>query len=167
MQYEFMHYCTVSGGSVDESPFGQDERHPDCIALKLALSNKFSTLIDNGIKDFFINAEYGIPLWAGEILTGLRQILVSSHRVHICVPYEEQAARWSDEVRERYYNLHETADSVTMLRTRYTENCYQETDHFMLNQSVMLLTDNSNAALTEYARKANKHIEKVPLMIAL
>ena len=85
MQYEFMRYCMVSGSSVDELPFGQDERHPDCIALKLALSNKFSTLIDNGVKDFFINAEYGIPLWAGEILTGLRQILVSSHRVHVCV----------------------------------------------------------------------------------
>jgi uncharacterized phage-like protein YoqJ len=125
--------CTVVGATVHGLPFGEDESHPACVSLKLALSAKIAELCENGVTDYFVNAEYGVPLMAAEVLTALRETLVPSHRVHICVPYEEQSSRWNEPARDRYFRLHEVADSVTMLNTQYHDDCYAETLEFMLD----------------------------------
>jgi len=56
------------------------------------------------------------------------------------MPHEGQAYRWSDSVRERFYNIHEAADSVTMLATQFTDECYLEADEFMMKRSVIRIT---------------------------
>ena len=65
-----------------------------------------------GITDFICNCEIKIPLWAaGKILFIKNQ---QSIRLNVAVPYENQAMRWTDEWRERYYNIHAQSDSVIM-----------------------------------------------------
>jgi uncharacterized phage-like protein YoqJ len=162
MEYKFIHYCTVFGSSVDELPFGQDESHPDCIALKIAISEKILTLHDQGISDYFTTCELGLPLWAAEAVIASRTLRPENPpRLHVIMPHEKQAHRWSADVQERFYNVHEAAESVTMLATQYTDNCYQDADNFMLNRSVLLLTDGGNAELLNLARHRNKHIEQI------
>jgi uncharacterized phage-like protein YoqJ len=163
IEYEFIHYAVVSGSYVDELSFGQEESHPYCKELKLVLTEKLLQLCDSGIRDFFSNCEYGIPLWACEAIVNMQGFREKPPRLHIIIPHEEQAVRWPDSVHERYYNVHETADSVTMLQTQFTEDCYQEADRFMVNRSVMLLTDGGNAELINYAKSRNKHIERIKL----
>ena len=158
---EFIHYCTITGSTVNDFDYGQDEEHPDCVALKLSLTDKISELCNKGVCDFFTNAEQGLSLWAAEAVVRMRDCLDTPCRLHIIVPYEEQAKKWHEGVRERYYNVHEAADSVTMLQTQYSEDCYQVADRFMLNRSLMLLTDGGNAYLMDYAKSKAKHIEKV------
>jgi uncharacterized phage-like protein YoqJ len=158
-----MYYCTIGGSTVWELPYGQNESHPDCVALKHALLERISELCDKGLTDFVVNCEYGIPMWAAEAIVAIRGFRENHPRLHILAPHENQAVKWHDDVHERYYNLHATADSVTVLRTQYTDDCYQEADRFMLNHSVMLLTDGGNEGLTEYAKSKNKHIEQVSI----
>jgi len=67
--------------------------------------------------------------------------------------------------RERYFNLHAVADNVTILNRRFHENCYQETDEYMMKRSVMLLTDGGNAYINDYAKSLNKHIEQIRTLI--
>jgi len=33
---EFLHYCTITGSTVNDFDYGQDEEHPDCVALTIA-----------------------------------------------------------------------------------------------------------------------------------
>jgi hypothetical protein len=52
-----------------------------------------------------------------------------------------------------------------MLATQFTEDCYQNADEFMVDRSVLLLTDGNNIALSEYARNEGKHVELLKLPI--
>lgn len=156
---EFIYYCTISGSSVHELPYGMDEEHPDCISLKLALSEKITELCNNGIIDFYTNCEYGFSLWAAEAIVGMRGFREKPARLHIVVPFNEQVSKWHKEVRERYFKLHETADSVTVYSDSHYKGCYYDADRYMLNNSITLLTDGNSEYLEKHAANNQKRIE--------
>jgi len=87
-------YCTISGSSVWELPYGLDERHPDCIALKVAITEKIASLCQMGVSDFLCNANLGVPLWAAEAIVGMWKLLDDPVRIHLFIPYEAQASFW-------------------------------------------------------------------------
>jgi len=163
----FIPYCTVTGITVWEFPYGEDESYPACVSLKLALSEKLLELCHNGVTEFFTNCEYGVSLWVAEALVAMRETLNAPVKVHIIIPHEEQAVKWNSAVRERYYDVHAAADTVTMLSTQYHEDCYADADHYMLDNSVMLLTVGDNAPLADYAKSKEKRTEEIKLPILL
>lgn len=72
--------------------------------------------------------------------------------------------RWTDEWRERYYNIHDRANSVIMLETKFMDTCYQECDHFMVDNSDMLLfVGNSHFPIVQYAKQNNKNVMLINL----
>lgn len=151
--------CTIIGKSVNELPFGMDEKYPKCTALKINLAAKINELYLNGVTHFACNCEYGIPLWAAEIILALK-IYKPELYLHIVAPYEEQAAKWNEEIRERYFNIHEKADTVHILKNIYNDNIlsYHYAEKFMLDNSTMLLIDEHNNEIIRYARKCNLNI---------
>lgn len=156
--------CTISGKTVWELPYGMDEAHPDCVALKLNIAAKIAELNTNGITDFICNCEYGVSLWTAEIISAMRSNLAI--RLNIIMPFEGQADRYSKKVRERFFNLHANADSVIMLATHWHEACYRKADIDMMDHSTILLTDNTDSFIAKYAVKNGKRIEicgKLPL----
>jgi uncharacterized phage-like protein YoqJ len=146
-------------------PYGMDESHPDCVELKLAITEKIWNLYNSGISCFFCNCEYGLPLWAAEAIVGMRLLKRRSAKINLIIPHENQAAVWSNEVRERYYNINAAADSVVILSTKYKEDCYRKADEFMIDHSIMLLTDGGNEYISEYAKSKNKDIEPIKMLI--
>ena len=58
--------------------------------------------------------------------------------LNIIMPYEEQAAGWSDEHRERYFKVHSKSDKVIMSDTQYYDDCYDEADNIMIAESDLL-----------------------------
>ena len=56
-------------------------------------------------------------------------------KLHIVMPYEEQAAKWSEEYRDRYFAVHEQADSVELFSCRFYEDCYKDADKEMVSRS--------------------------------
>ena len=75
------------------------------------------------------------------------------------MPFENQAALWSDEWRERFYNIHEKADSIIMLTSKFYKGCYFDCDKYMINNSDMLLWAGSESSnISEYAKKQNKSV---------
>ena len=155
-------FCTISGIDLNKTSFGFDEKHHDCISLKLMLLKKIIELNSIGITDFICNCDTGIPLWAAETILFLKN--QQSIHLNVAVPYENQAMRWTDEWRERYYNIHAQADSVKILKTKFTDTCYQECDHFMVDNSDMLLfVGNSDFAIVQYAKQNNKTVMLINL----
>lgn len=78
---------------------------------------------NKGSTDFYTNCECGIPLWTAEIICGLKKQY--EIRLHIVVPYEEQAADWTEEQRDIYYYVHEHSDSVIFSRIHFQSDCYE------------------------------------------
>ena len=84
-------------------PWGFDEEDEGCAALKLILINQITKLRGEGCTRFAVSMDCGVGLYAAEILHGLKE--QDDALETICyVPYEEQATKWTPELRDRYFN---------------------------------------------------------------
>jgi uncharacterized phage-like protein YoqJ len=68
----------------------------------------------NDYTDFYTNCEYGIALWAAEALLSLKEYNPCL-RLHV-VSFEKQADKWTPDWRNRYFSIHERADSAIILK---------------------------------------------------
>ena len=95
--------CAIIGCSPMCFPWGFDEEDEGCAALKLILMNWITRLRSEVCTRFAVSMDCGVGLYAAEILHGLKG---SDEELEtICfVSYEEQATKWTPELRDRYFN---------------------------------------------------------------
>lgn len=107
----------VSDGSelLEQCKNEHEKSYPE---IKEQLRKEIWKLFCNGYDTFYLNGEYGIPLWAAEAICAMK--MYNSIKMNIIVPYEEQAANWCEEHRDRYFKVHSEADSVVFADKRYT-----------------------------------------------
>ena len=55
------------------------------------------------------------------------------------IPYENQAEKWSEPMRDRYFSIIERCDRETLLRTQYIPGCVQRGDGYMVKNSDYIL----------------------------
>ena len=95
--------CAIIGCSPMCFPWGLDEEDEGCAALKLILMNQISKLRGEGCTRFAVSMDCGVGLYAAEIIWGLKES--DSDLETVCfVPCEEQAIKWTPELRDRYFN---------------------------------------------------------------
>lgn len=98
------------------TPFGFDEENECFFKLRKLLTMYFKSLDGTVMTD----CQAGLGLYCAEAAAQEGCDLV-------CVaPYENQAEKWTPQLRERYFSLHEKARLVTILSTAYTESCMDE-----------------------------------------
>ncbi len=154
--------CTIISTGEELNLVCKNEKEPPYPEIKAKLREKIWELYRRGYDRFWVNCEYGIPLWCAEIISALR--MYNDIRLHIAMPYEEQSTNWVDEFRDRFFNLHAQADSVEIVSARYNENCYNLADEHMIDNSDLLLAAGNAAEEcygTEYARSRNISVEKL------
>ena len=147
--------CAITGRNIVQIGNGQSETYYKNINIKKAIAENMTELIEAGVTDFMCNAEYGFPLWACEILLALQKVRIqqglSVFRLHIVMPHETQADDYSDEVHERFYEVHAKADAVLVLYRQYREDCYRNCERFMIDHCDVLFTDDEDAFAAQYA----------------
>ena len=114
--------CAIIGCSPMCFPWGFDEEDEGCAALKLILINQISRQRGEGCMRFAISMDSGAGLYGAEILHGLKE---SDDALEtICyVPYEEQATKWSPELRDRYFNALAACTEVVNVAFEKTVGC--------------------------------------------
>jgi len=114
--------CAIIGCSPMCFPWGFDEEDEGCVALKLILMNQISKLRGEGCTRFAVSMDCGVGLYAAEILQGLKE---SDDALEtICyIPYEEQATKWTPELRERYFNALVACTEVVNVAYEKTVGC--------------------------------------------
>ncbi len=113
--------CFCPGSMPESLPFGYNEEEESCIALKAALRDALTQLIAEGVTVFLTDLE-GTGLYAAEELLRL-QALYPAVQLECLLPFEEQAAKWSESLRDRYFYILEHCASVALFGTRHTEGC--------------------------------------------
>ena len=114
--------CAIIGCSPMCFPWGFDEEDEGCAALKLILINQISKLRREGCTRFALSIDCGVGLYAVEILHGLKE---SDEELEtICyVPYEQQATKWTSELRDRYFNALAACTEVVNVAYEKTVGC--------------------------------------------
>ena len=96
--------CAILGHSPMRFAWGFDEEAGACRDMKLELAQQIMVLRQQGVTHFSVACDYGVGLYAAELINVLRDN--DPELMLFCVtPYEEQATKWTPELRERYFDI--------------------------------------------------------------
>lgn len=146
--------CTILSAGEELQGVSMNEEEQPMLGAWDRVMTLVQRLIGQGYDSFSVNCEYGAPLWAAEFIATLKNL--NRIRLHIVIPYEEQTTNWTEEMRDRYFAVHERADSVEMACTQYQEDCYRIAEKRMIDESDLLVIcgrDGSLPEAAEYARE--------------
>lgn len=129
--------CTIISTGEELKLVCKNENEPPYPEIKAKLREKIWELYCKGYDRFWVNCEYGVPLWCGEIITALA--MYNDIELNIAMPYEEQSTNWVEEHRDRFFRLHADSDNVEIISHHYTDNCYNLADEYMIDDSDLLL----------------------------
>ncbi len=114
--------CAIIGSSPQCFPWGLDEEDEGCAALKLILMNRISMLRGEGCTRFAVSMDCSVGLYAAEIIRGLKES--DGELETVCyVPCEEQATKWTPELRDRYFNALARCTEVVNVAYEKTVGC--------------------------------------------
>lgn len=152
--------CTIISDGSEVLQNCQNEFEPPYAEIKKQLREAVGKLLFEGYDTFYVNCEYGVPLWTAEIICALK--LYNNVTLNIVMPYENQVANWCEEHRDRFFKIHANADSVVMADTQYYSDIYEVADEMMINKSDLLAAFGRNSDKTYaagYARKKKTAIK--------
>lgn len=72
--------------------------------MKLEMAQRIMELRQRGVTEFRVACDPGVGLYAAEIINILRE-KDKSLRLVCVIPHEEQATKWTPQLRERYFNM--------------------------------------------------------------
>ena len=117
----------------------------------------------NGITNFISGMAIGFDLLAAEVVLSLRHECPAITLTAV-LPFREQASRFNELNKCRYYKCLSQADDIVILSNDYTAKCYLERDRFMVEHSSLLIAcyDGRNRGGTfwtvNYAARTGKNV---------
>ena len=91
-----------------------------------------------GMRHFMCGMARGADFYFCETVLKLRR-RCPDVTMEAVLPCEEQAARWRERERERYFTLVERCDRETMVQRRYDEGCMLRRNRYMVDRSALLI----------------------------
>ena len=155
--------CAFTGHRPHKFPWKYDEANSRCVALKAKLTEQITKLAENGVADFYSGGADGVDCWASLIVLELRQ-KNPALKLHLILPHERQADRWSNSTQERYRLILDQADSVEYVSQEYYEGCMLDRNHRLVEAAGLLLAvyngerRGGTAATVRYAQKLGRKI---------
>ena len=93
---------------------------------------------DKGMRHFLCGMARGADFYFCDAVLELRERR-SGVTLEAVIPCEEQAARWSERERERWFSLVERCDGETMLQHHYDKGCMLRRNRYLVDHSSMLI----------------------------
>ena len=134
-----MKTCAFTGHRPQNLPFGFNEEDECCINLKKTLREQIINLIENeGVTHFISGMAIGVDMYAAEIVLDLKA-RYPNITLESAIPCETQAVKWSMAQRERYYDIAARCDKETMLQSRYSPDCMDKRNRYMVDHADVLI----------------------------
>ena len=130
--------CRFTGHRPEKLPWRGDESDPRCLALKERLAAAVEDAYDKGMRHFMCGMARGADFYFCDAVLELRERR-SGVTLEAVIPCEEQAARWSERERERWFSLVERCDGETMLQHHYDKGCMLRRNRYLVDHSSMLI----------------------------
>ena len=155
--------CAFTGHRQYKFPWRYNEADERCVALKAALREQIIALAEAGITDFYSGGADGTDCWAALIVLELKKTNPAL-KLHMILPHEGQADKWSDSAQGRYHSILRQADTVEHVSREYYDGCMLDRNHRLVEAAGMLLAvyngerRGGTAATVRYARKLERRI---------
>ena len=155
--------CCFTGHRSQKLPFGFNEQDERCIKLKDALKKEIIRQIDEySVTDFISGMAIGTDIFAAEIVLELKKQFPQLW-LECAIPCENQASKWREAECERYFNIISQCDKETLLQTRFTPDCMQKRNEYMVDKSDYVIavwdgTPSGTMNTVRYAEKCGKEV---------
>jgi uncharacterized phage-like protein YoqJ len=97
----------------------------------------------DGYDTFLFGACYGFDLMCAEQVLFRKRVIKLTDPVNIkliaVVPFEDQAVKWKESDRFKYYNILSKCDDVIIMNKQYKDGCYHERNRYMVDNSTRLV----------------------------
>ena len=130
--------CAFTGYRPQKMPFGFNESDPRCIDFKRRVKETIQALYDMGYRHFISGGALGMDMFAAEAVLELR----AQHPdmiLEMVSPFDDQAARWSPELRVRHDRLFAQADVTIATGLAYTRSALFRRNHYLVDNADLLL----------------------------
>ena len=155
--------CAILGHNPMRFAWGFDEEAAECHDMKMELAQQIMVLRQQGVTHFSVACDYGVGLYAAELINVLRDN--DPELMLFCVtPYEEQATKWTPELRERYFDMLVKCSHITAVYTHKQPDAQLKAYRTIIRQSDMVLAvydpasargDDTDKAIS-YARELHR-----------
>ncbi len=152
-----------TGHKSQNLPFGFNETDERCIALKQLLRNEIISLIETkDVTHFITGMAIGVDMYAAEIILGLKASYPDI-TLESAIPCETQTEKWTEEQRDRYYDIAAKCDKETMIQHQYTADCMLKRNRYMLDQADFIIAvwdgrPSGTGKMVQYAWEQDKPI---------
>ena len=127
--------CAFTGHRPQNLPFGFNETDERCVSLKQSLRIEIIKLIEgSNVTHFITGMALGVDMYAAEIILGLKASYPGI-TLESAIPCENQAEKWSEEQRDRYFDIASKCDKETLLQNRYTPDCMERRNRYMVDHA--------------------------------
>ena len=130
--------CCFTGHRPEKLPWGTDEGDPRCLELKARLDRAVEEAYDAGMRHFLCGMARGADFYFCEAVLKLKRARPDV-TLEAAIPWEEQAARWGERDRDRYFDLVRRCDRETMVQRQYSKGCALRRDRYMVDRSARLI----------------------------
>lgn len=156
--------CCFIGLHIHNLIFIFDEEVMQCIRLKQIMSDYIIDLIEHhSVVNFISDMSLGFGIYAAGIILSLKPIY-SDITLECVLPYEEQAAHWTADQRDKYFSIIENCDKEIILQKHYTGICIEKNQRYMIDNSAFVLSlqnSNNSGKIFQYAESKNKQITSI------
>ena len=135
---EIQRTCSFTGHRPEKLPWRNNEDDPRCLELKARLAQEVEKAYEKGMRHFMCGMARGADFYFCEAVLALRENRPGV-TLEAVIPCEEQAARWSERDRERYFTLVERCDYETMVQRHFDKGCMLRRNRYMVDRSAMMI----------------------------
>lgn len=130
--------CCFTGHRPNKFPWGYKENDARFLEYKDKLKEVIVTLYSKGINWFIVGGAQGFDTWAAEIVIELKE----KHKdivLEVAIPCRTQDNLWSKKAKERYKNIIDNAQKLTIISHEYTNLCMHQRNDYMLKKSSIVV----------------------------
>lgn len=162
--------CCFTGHRPGKLPWNNCEDDPRCLALKRRIRDAVAAAYEEGYRHFLCGMALGCDLYFCECVLALRGER-SDVTVEAVIPCPTQADSWSAAQRERYRRLVAQCDYETLVSQRYTPDCMQRRNRYLVDHASLLIAAYDGTAggtqyTLQYAMRRGLEIVDLPILSA-
>ena len=80
----------------------------------------------------------GVDMYAAEIVLGLKASYPGI-TLESAIPCESQAVKWSEALRDRYFDIASKCDKETLIQAHYSPDCMDKRNRYMVDHADVLI----------------------------
>jgi len=160
--------CSFTGHRPEKLPWRDQESDPRCAALKRRIQDAVEAAYDEGYRHFLCGMAMGGDFYFCESVLALRR-RHPDVTVEAVIPCPTQADGWPEQQRERYRALVEACDYETLVSERYTQDCMQRRNRYLVDHAALLIaaydgTPGGTQYTIQYAMRRGVEIVDLPVL---